>query len=198
MKRRKQTKMNEKEIIKTCLNGSVDAFETLVEHYQSRVIALAWNILGDPDEAKDTAQDTFIQAFKNLHRFDMKRNFKTWLMGITVKRAIDRIRKQKSFLKFFKHLTENANFHIPANIHRIEDTEIFYPLLKILTEKERAAVTLKINDGYSAREIGAILNCSEATARVYLFKAKKKLKKALSLSPETGAAPSLARCSNDL
>jgi RNA polymerase sigma-70 factor (ECF subfamily) len=190
--------MKEKKIIETCLQGSVDAFETLVEYYESRVIALAWNILGDRDEAMDTAQDTFIQAFKNLHRFDMNRNFKTWLMGITVKRALDRIRKQKSFLKFFKHHTENTSFHAPANSHRIEDSEIFHPLLNILTEKERTAVTLKINEDCSAREIGTILNCSETTARVYLFKAKKKLKKALSLSPDTGTAASLARCSNDL
>jgi RNA polymerase sigma-70 factor (ECF subfamily) len=190
--------MNEKEIIETCLNGSVDAFETLVKRYESRVIALAWNILGDRDDARDAAQDTFIQAFKNLHRFDMKREFKTWLMGIAVKRALDRIRKQKSFLKFFKHHTENADFHAAVGSHSLEDSEIFLPLLKILTEKERTAVTLKINEGYSAREIGVVLNCSEATARVFLFKAKRKLKKALSLSPEMGTAASLARCSNDL
>lgn len=190
--------MNEKEIIEACLNSSVDAFGTLVEHYQSRVIALAWNILGDPDEARDTAQDTFIQAFKNLHRFDINRNFKTWLMAITVKRAFDRIRKQKSFLKYFKHHSETSDFHAPAACRTIEDSEIFQPLLKTLTKKERTAVSLKINEDYSAREIAHVLNCSDATARVYLFKAKKKLKKALSSAPETGTAASLTRCSHVL
>ena len=177
--------MNEKTKIQACLNGEVDAFEGLVETYQSRVIALAWNILGDPDEARDAAQDTFIQAYINLHLFDLNRNFKTWLMGITVKRSIDRIRRQKSFLKFFKHHSENMVFKNPPTHYPIEESEIFYPLLKLLNERERTALALKVNEGYSAREIGTVLNCSEATARVHLFKAKKKLKKALSGSRET-------------
>ncbi|MCP5105198.1 MAG: sigma-70 family RNA polymerase sigma factor [bacterium] len=182
--------MDENKIIQTCLAGDVDAFEKLVEHYQSRVIALAWNILGDHDDARDAAQDAFIQAYKNLHRYDSQWSFKTWLMGITVKRSLDRIRKQKSFLKFFKYRSETMREETRPTSHSIEQSEIFNPLLKLLNERERTALCLKVNEGYSAREIGALLNCSETTARVHLFKAKKKLKKAL--------LTNLVRCSNDM
>lgn len=63
--------------------------------------------------------------------------------------------------------------------NRIEDSEIFFPALKELSTKERVAITLKINDAYSASEIADVLGCAESTARVYLFHAKKKLRKIL-------------------
>ena len=178
--------MDERVIIQTCLKGETDNFEYLVEHYQSRVIALAWNILGDPDEARDVAQDTFVQAYKNLHLYDHQRNFKTWLIGIAVKRSLDRIRKKKNFIKFFKICSKNLVFNKKPDVRSIEESEIFQPLLKLLNKKERAVLSLKVNEGYSAQEIGLVLNFSEATARVYLFKAKKKLKKALLSALKTG------------
>lgn len=190
--------MDEKTAIQTCLTGNVNAFESLVKHYETRIIALAWNILGDRDDAKDVAQDTFIQAYKNLQRYDLQRSFKTWLMAIAVKRCLDRIRKQKSFFKYFKHHSQNTTFSKEPNSHSIEESEIFHPLLNRLTKKERTALCLKVNERYTSREIGSVLNCSETTARVYLFRAKKKLKKALLSTRETGERTSLERCSYEL
>ncbi|MCK4836112.1 MAG: sigma-70 family RNA polymerase sigma factor [Candidatus Aminicenantes bacterium] len=178
--------MNETAIIQQSLAGNPDAFAQLVNRYQCNVIALAMNITGDADDARDVAQDSFMQAFTNLHRFDRNRTFKKWLMGITVKRSIDRVRKNKSFLKFFKRYMRVAKTEDTLNTKMIEDSLIIHPLLKKLNGKERSILSLYINESYSAKEIGTMLNCSENTIRVHLFNARKKLKKELLNNPVPG------------
>ncbi len=163
-------------VIERSLQGDPEAFEALVKKYQSSLIALTWNILGDPDEACDMVQETFLQVYTHLERFDRTRSFKTWIFSIAVKRCIDRIRKKKSFLKYFNRQTKEINPVVERKNKRIEEPEIFSPLLKKLNHKERVAISLKVNEGFSAREISEIIKCSESTVRVHLFNAKKKLK----------------------
>ena len=62
---------------------------------------------------------------------------------------------------------------------RLEDSEQFQLILKWLNEKERTALSLKLNEGYLAREIAEILGCKESTVRVYILNAKRKIKKIL-------------------
>jgi RNA polymerase sigma-70 factor (ECF subfamily) len=174
---------NEAQMIRSCLAGNREAFEILVNRYESHVKVLAWNIVGNPEEAMEISQETFLQAFKNLHLFDISKNFKSWLLGITIKRSIDKLRKQKSFLNFF----QRYSLEVPLTneeIKPIEESPIFQLILIRLKERERIALSLQINENYTAKEIGKILDCSENSVRVLLFKAKKKLKKVL-LANET-------------
>ncbi len=167
--------------IKKTLDGELAAFEALVTKYQATLLALAWNMMGDRDEACDVIQETFLQAYTNLERFDISRNFKTWLFSIAAKRCIDRLRKNRSFLKYFNFRSKE----IKENNHRlepftpIEQSETFLPILKSLNPKERIAICLKTNEDYSAAEIAKVIACSEATARVHLFNARRKLKETL-------------------
>ncbi len=173
--------MEEKEIISHCLKGDVESFEMLVKKYESNVLSLCWNVLKNKQEAEDVAQEAFIQAYFNLNRYDMRRSFKNWLYSIAYNRCLDRIKKEKSFFKFLKNVIreKKLSFDEENKEKRIEDSEMFSQLLNELNEKERTAVTLKVNEGYSAKEIAEVLNCAESTARVHLFNAKRKLKKML-------------------
>ncbi|MDQ1353686.1 MAG: type pilus assembly protein PilQ [Acidobacteriota bacterium] len=78
----------------------------MVKKYQSHVIALAINILGNRDDALDMAQETFVQVYTNLGRFDTQRNFKTWVLSIAAKRCLDHLRKRKSIFKYFLKQTK--------------------------------------------------------------------------------------------
>ena len=61
--------MNEQALITDAQNGSLDAFNTLVLHYQDSVFNTALRILGDDDLAADAAQEAFISAFKSIASF---------------------------------------------------------------------------------------------------------------------------------
>src|SRR5678816_4087884 len=63
------------------------------EKYQRRVYWIAYNMLSNYDTAREIAQEAFIRVFRNISRFDVKKNFYTWLYQITVNLCIDRMRK---------------------------------------------------------------------------------------------------------
>ncbi len=172
-------KTDEQEWISLSLQGDSTAFEPLVAHFQGSITALCLNILGNYDDALDMVQETFVQAYVNLKRFDPERNFKTWLMAIAVKRCLDLLRKKKSFLNYFlEHSNAVHEERVRAGAHKpLQESELWLPLLKRIKGKERAALVLQMNENYSAKEIAVVLNCSESTARVHLFNARKKLKR---------------------
>lgn len=86
--------MNEQALIQDAQNGSLDAFNTLVLHYQDNVFNTALRILGDEDQAADAAQDAFISAFKSISSF-RGGSFKAWLMRTVTNACYDELRRQK-------------------------------------------------------------------------------------------------------
>ena len=86
--------MNEQALIHDSQNGSLDAFNTLVLHYQDSVFNTALRILGDNDLAADVTQDAFISAFKSITSF-RGGSFKAWLMRTVTNACYDELRRQK-------------------------------------------------------------------------------------------------------
>src|SRR5512139_3809024 len=87
--------MIEGEFIASALAGSTAAFTRLVEIYQNPIYNLCYRMLGDPGEAEDAAQEAFLRAFSQLHRYDPARSFKTWLYAIASHHCIDRLRRRR-------------------------------------------------------------------------------------------------------
>ena len=83
---------DEAALIERCRAGDLAAFEPLVEKYRQRAYRLAYNVLRDPDEAWDVAQDAFIRAFQALPSFRGDAAFYTWLFRIVMNVARDRAR----------------------------------------------------------------------------------------------------------
>jgi RNA polymerase sigma-70 factor (ECF subfamily) len=86
--------MNEQALIQDAQNGSLEAFNTLILHYQDAVFNAALRILGDEDQAADATQEAFISAFKNISAF-RGGSFKAWLMRTVTNACYDELRRQK-------------------------------------------------------------------------------------------------------
>ncbi len=86
--------MNEQALITDAQNGNLDAFNTLILHYQDSVFNTALRILGDEDQAADAAQEAFISAFKSIKSF-RGGSFKGWLMRTVTNACYDELRRQK-------------------------------------------------------------------------------------------------------
>jgi len=86
--------MNEQALITDAQGGNLDAFNTLILHYQDSVFNTALRILGDDDLAADAAQEAFISAFKSIASF-RGGSFKGWLMRTVTNACFDELRRQK-------------------------------------------------------------------------------------------------------
>src|SRR4030095_16176728 len=86
--------MDEQALIHDAQSGNLDAFNTLILHYQDSVFNTALRILGDHDLAADATQDAFISAFKSITSF-RGGSFKAWLMRTVTNACYDELRRQK-------------------------------------------------------------------------------------------------------
>jgi RNA polymerase sigma-70 factor (ECF subfamily) len=172
--------MEDNELISGCLRGNVEDFREIMERYSAPAMALALNVLGNRDDAEDACQEAFIQVYHNLHRFDTGRSFKNWLFIILYRRCLDQLKRRRRFIKLLKKLKmgHEEKRALEAD-NPPEGKGLPSLLLEHLSSKERAALCLWANEGYTAREISDILRCSASTARVYLFQARKKIKNLL-------------------
>lgn len=172
--------MDENELLKRCLEGDGEEYRLIMEKYQAKIMAFAWNVLGNREDAEEACQDAFVQAYIHLNRFDFQRNFKDWLYAILLNRCRDQLRKKRRLNQFMSlrrtELIPNPGRHDP---HSHASNTLPAKLLRNLSPKERIALVLWANEGYSGEEIGGVLKCAPSTARVYLFKARRKIKASL-------------------
>jgi len=179
--------MTDNQLLKSCLEGDTEKFRQIVEKYKGKATGLAINILGNREDAEDACQETFINVFQNLDKFDFERSFKDWLFTILYNRCIDRVRKRNRFYNFFNN--KKIDYHDIQSSQRAMNPENMGPLsddlLQKLSHKERTALYLWAYEGYTSDELSTVLKCSSSTARVHIFKARKKIKKILENGHDT-------------
>lgn len=174
--------MDDTALVDRCQAGDTAAFEALVNEYQSSLLAVTWSILGNREDARDATQEAFCSAFAHLHGFDSGQSFKTWLFAIAWKRCLDIKRRQKTARTFVQRLgrptaPNPGDGPGPAGPVRLEESEKFSPVLAKLAPRERLALCLRMNEGYTASEIAEVLGCAESSARVYVFNAIRRVRK---------------------
>ena len=163
--------------------GSDEAFTKLVESYQKPVYNLCYRMLGGADLAEDAAQETFLRAYQNLHRYDINRSFATWLLSIAAHYCIDNLRRKK-LPTFSLHDDEgtpreylpDASAIQPERVVMYSDQrEKVQDLLQSLSETDRAAIVFRYWHGFSDAEIAASLNLTVSAVKSRLHRARHKL-----------------------
>ena len=87
---------NSGDIIAACLKGEQAAYAALFDLYAPGVHRLCYSLLLNEQDAEDVVQESFVYAFKNLHRFDPERaSFKTWLYTIAISRCRNVYRRNR-------------------------------------------------------------------------------------------------------
>jgi RNA polymerase sigma-70 factor (ECF subfamily) len=169
--------VDEREIIDGCLRGSPASNRAMVETYGTLVLSVALNVTGNRQDAEDVCQETFLQVFRRLDRYDPERSFKTWLLTIAYRRSLDMLRKKRRFAEFSARARfDPALSERPAAADPSGPSPLPSRLLEGLSPRERTALCLWANEGYTAKDISEVLSCSASTARVYLFNARRKIK----------------------
>lgn len=170
--------MTDSELVQGSIEGDMEAYRTLVDRYRGQAMALALNILTNIQDAEDACQEAFLKAYRNLHGFDQERSFKNWFYALLSHHCLDEIRRKKRFFQAIHRLrsqSRTAEALEPASDHGLPP-QFALKLLGLLRPKERTALSLWSQEGYSGAEIAAVLGCSEKTAHVHLYRARMRLK----------------------
>ncbi len=169
--------ISDNEVIRRCLAGEKDLFRYLMERYEKRAFWVAFNLLGNTEEARDVLQDAFVRAYRSLDRFDFGRKFYTWFFRIVTNLAIDRLRR-RGVAKSVS-LGEELEETLPSGespslpLEREETRRKVRELLETLPPKFKAVMVLRDIEGLSCKEIAPVLGTTYATVRWRLHKARQ-------------------------
>jgi RNA polymerase sigma-70 factor, ECF subfamily len=174
--------------------ADADAFYELFTRYQKPIADFLFRMTHDRDWAADLTQDTFLKAYAHLEDLHSITNVRAWLYRIAANTASNALRHQRRFV--WVSLTEMRSGDSSSSGHGVvlADTEdlatsvverdALSAALQTLPANARAAILLRATGGFEAHEIASMLNLSEANVRKILYRAKEKLRKILSVSPE--------------
>jgi RNA polymerase sigma-70 factor (ECF subfamily) len=169
--------------------GDVNAFTDIVNAHQNAVYNLCYRMLGDPYEAEDAAQETFIRAYKAMKSYDKKRSFTTWLLSIAAHYCIDQLRKKR--LKVTS-IEDTPYLDIPdpgpnpeVSLTKSEQQKRIKALLNVLSETDRAIVIMFYWYEFSYGEIAEALNLTTSAVKSRIHRARAQMAKSWSEKDQT-------------
>jgi RNA polymerase sigma factor (sigma-70 family) len=176
----------EQRLVEAGQRGDVEAFNQLVRLYESRVYNLCYRMLGDADAAADVAQDTFISAYRNLHRF-RGGVFRSWLLRIATNACYDALRARKRrpsvSLDAAQEADDGPAFDIPDPSESPDDAALRRELaaaiqrgIDQLPDDQRAVVILSDVQGLAYEEIAEVTNTNLGTVKSRLSRARARLR----------------------
>jgi len=167
-------------LVELAQRGDKKAFAGLVQTYQTPVYNLAYRMLGNPNDAEDAAQETFLRAYAQLKGFRADRSFGTWLLSIGAHYCIDRLRGRK--IRWMSLEEENLSEALacgdPApedELLRHENEQEISSLLERLSPANRLVVVLRYWYDQSIEEIAGTTGDSLGAVKVRLHRARQAL-----------------------
>lgn len=170
-------------------HGDEEAFQTLVERHQYRIVGTVAKMLGRETDAEDIAQQVFVRVCQSASRYEPGAKFTTWLLTITRNLVFNEMRRRRRSKlvemqsdedeeRFAQHADSNARS--PAS--SAQDAELQSAIsdaIGALPEAQRMAVVLRRYEELSYEEIADILNTSVPSVKSLLFRARTELRERL-------------------
>jgi RNA polymerase sigma-70 factor, ECF subfamily len=167
-------------------------FEELFERYNSMVFNLAYQILGDREEALDVAQEVFLAIYQKMDAFRGESSLKTWIYRIAIRRAANRFRwwnrlRRRGTVSLEEHLSKSPESELSWNLTSRakspedalllqEEREKVKRMLLELPLHQRIAVIMRDIEGLSYEEIAESLHVSLGTIKSRIARGREILK----------------------
>lgn len=182
-------------VVAQVLAGDSGAFRLLVDRHTRSIYGVAYRMTGNQEDAEEIVQETFLRAYKALHKFELRSSFATWIYRIAVNRCLD-------FLKT-KKMTDTVQIaDDPAEGEREiqiaagdpgpdrlllsnEARQKIDQAICLLSPSERVAFTMRHMEGKSIEEISKTLKVRASAAKNSIFRAVQKIRQQLSPLVET-------------
>jgi RNA polymerase sigma-70 factor, ECF subfamily len=173
-------------LVDAARRGDARAFDALVKRYRHRIFALALHMTGSPSDADDITQDAFVRAFNNIHKFEGRSEFFTWLYRIALNRALnvrrDRNRRRTADLDD-PRVTVAVAVDSGGDPARALELRQGYAMLVRAFDKLspllKTTIALTMMQGLSYPEAAVVLETTEGTIAWRIHEARKQMRVAL-------------------
>jgi RNA polymerase sigma-70 factor, ECF subfamily len=181
----------EETLVVAAKRGEGQAFGILVERYERRILAVARRFTRIREDAEDIVQQSFQKAFAQLHRFEGKSRFSTWLTRIAINEALMFLRRGRGVREISIDDTSGNEetalwLEIPdsrigpeSSFLQDERSRILFAAMKQLTPGVRKAIELRDLDELSTEEAARVLGLSAAAVKARVFHGRRKLRQVL-------------------
>jgi RNA polymerase sigma-70 factor (ECF subfamily) len=172
--------LEENRLIQLARQGDQNAWIALVETHQQALFRLAYLSLGDPDDAKDVAQEAFIRAYQNLERFKDGYPLRPWLLRITSNLARNRKRSLGRYWTALTRLRRNQGAKPQQPLEKLtaqrREAETLWQALKKLRKADQEVIYLRYFLDLSVKETAQVLEVSPGTVKSRLHRSLKRLR----------------------
>lgn len=165
-------------LVESCRNGDRAAFATLVTRYQQPIYNAAYRVLGNAEDANDTAQAVFLKVAERLGEYDPRFKFFSWIYRITVNESLNLLRSngRQDPLDEEMDIAGPPGDDPERQLHAAQVSRQVQAALLRMKPDDRVVLTLRHFSECSYREMGNILELDEKTVKSRLFEARRRLK----------------------
>jgi RNA polymerase sigma-70 factor (ECF subfamily) len=178
------------ELVRRAQGGNGDAFEELVRRYERKVYNITYRMLGNPEDASEALQDTFLRAYRFLGKFQFKSKFYTWLYRIATNVSLTRLRKRKSpvVMSIDAPVGESGDMVLDIPDDQFSPEKLFEQreirrklkeAVDKLPEDYRTVVVLRDLEGLSNEDVSKVLNLSIPAVKSRLHRGRLALREKL-------------------
>ncbi len=162
------------EVVAACTEGVPEAFRELLRRYRKSAMTLAYQMLGNGEDAEDIAQEAFVRVFQALPKFRGESAFSTWLYRIVTNLCLGRMRRRRPTVTL-EAVPEPRAADGPAR--QVAEGMLTREVLAGVPPELRVVLLLREQEGLSYREISGALGLPMGTVRSRLSKGRKRFRK---------------------
>ena len=171
--------MTEEMMIQGCLANLATAQEALYNRFSPRMLGVCYRYARNREDAEDMMQEGFMKVYSQIHQFRNAGSLEGWIRRIIVHTCINVLKKNKKFSDSVD-LVHASSIHInESNIPSILQAKQVVECIRLLPIGYRTVLNLYAIEGFSHREIGAILDIEESTSRSQYTRARALLEEIL-------------------
>lgn len=171
--------MTEELILQGCQKNDPAAQQLLYQRYSPKMLSVCYRYAKSREDAEDMLQEGFVKVFLQINRYEHRGSLEGWILRVIVHTCINHLKKYKKFNDVVD-LTYASNLVIREdNIPGIVQAKQIVESIRALPIGYRTVLNLYAIEGYSHKEIGAMLEIEESTSRSQYTRAKNLLEEIL-------------------
>ncbi len=174
--------LTDEKLVKKIREENIDFYGLIIERYQQKLSHYLRKFTNDPDEREDILQIVFIKVYRNLHSFNIKKKFSSWIYRVAHNQGIDFLKKhahQEISLESVEYKVIDENIDLSRDFDKSILEEKIRTAFNEIKLKYREPLVLFFFEEKSYEEISDILRIPQNTVGTLISRGKKEIKNIL-------------------